>query len=94
MLQTRLTFDEYLENDCPGIRHHSQVRPLNHLAHFALAGHRILVLLVGGFLGDYIKGRLENRFTPDIERGIQASSGDRSVHRYTPTVVKSKLRTI
>ena len=52
---------------------------MNHLAHFALAGPET-GLLVGGFLGDYIKGRLENRFSPDIERGIRLH---RAIDRYT-----------
>jgi len=60
---------------------------LNHLAHFALAGPES-GLLVGGFLGDYIKGRLENRFTPEIERGIRLH---RAIDQYTDShpVVKS-----
>lgn len=60
---------------------------MNHLAHFALAGPEP-GLLVGGFLGDYIKGRLENRFTPEIERGIRLH---RAIDRYTDShpVVKS-----
>jgi acyl carrier protein phosphodiesterase len=42
---------------------------VNYLAHFALGPETDLV--VGGFLGDYIKGRLGNRFSPKIERGIR-----------------------
>jgi len=52
---------------------------LNYLAHLALAGPEA-GLLVGGFLGDYIKGRLENRFSPEIERGIRLH---RAIDHYT-----------
>ena len=52
---------------------------MNYLAHFALAGPET-GLLVGGFLGDYIKGRLENRFSPEIERGIRLH---RAIDQYT-----------
>jgi len=52
---------------------------LNYLAHFALAGPET-GLWVGGFLGDYIKGRLENRFSPEIERGIRLH---RAIDQYT-----------
>lgn len=54
---------------------------MNHLAHFALAGPD-QGLLVGGFLGDYIKGRLEGRFDPDIERGIRLH---RAIDQFTDT---------
>ena len=52
---------------------------MNYLAHFALAGPET-GLLVGGFLGDYIKGHLENRFSPEIERGIRLH---RAIDQYT-----------
>ena len=60
---------------------------MNYLAHFALAGPET-GLLVGSFLGDYIKGRLENRFSPEIERGIRLH---RAIDQYTDShpVVKS-----
>lgn len=63
---------------------------MNHLAHFALAGPET-GLLVGGFLGDYIKGRLENRFSPEIERGIRLH---RAIDQYTDThpVVKNSYK--
>jgi acyl carrier protein phosphodiesterase len=63
---------------------------LNYLAHFALAGQET-GLLVGGFLGDYIKGRLENRFSPEIERGIRLH---RAIDQYTDShpVVKSSYK--
>jgi acyl carrier protein phosphodiesterase len=50
---------------------------VNHLAHFALAGDE---LIVGSFLGDYIKGRLEDRFTHNVERGIRLH---RAIDAYT-----------
>ncbi len=37
-------------------------------------------MLVGGFLGDYVKGRLEGQFAPDIERGIRLH---RAIDRFT-----------
>ena len=43
---------------------------MNHLAHFALAAaddH----LLVGGFLGDFVKGRLAGHYPVPVERGIR-----------------------
>ena len=43
---------------------------MNHLAHLALAGESPH-LVVGGFLGDFVKGRLDNRFEPGIEAGIR-----------------------
>jgi acyl carrier protein phosphodiesterase len=52
---------------------------VNHLAHFALAG-RDPALLVGGFLGDYVKGRLTGRFPAEIERGIRLH---RAIDRFT-----------
>ncbi len=63
---------------------------MNYLAHFALAGPET-GLLVGGFLGDYIKGRLENRFSPEIERGIRLH---RAIDQYTDShpVVKNSYK--
>ena len=60
---------------------------MNHLAHLVLAGSEP-GLLVGGFLGDYVKGRLENRFSPGIERGIRLH---RAIDKFTdtPPVVKN-----
>ncbi|MDA9680176.1 ACP phosphodiesterase [Gammaproteobacteria bacterium] len=61
---------------------------MNYLAHFALAGPEA-DLVVGSFLGDYIKGRLGNRFSPEIERGIRLH---RAIDQYTdshPTVKDS-----
>ena len=48
--------------------------------------------MVGGFLGDYIKGRLENRFSLEIERGIRLH---RAIDQYAdshPTVKDSYER--
>jgi acyl carrier protein phosphodiesterase len=52
---------------------------VNHLAHFALAG-RDADLLVGGFLGDYTKGRLNGKLASGIERGIALH---RAIDAYT-----------
>ena len=43
---------------------------MNHLAHFALTDQKPLTL-VGSFLGDYVKGRLNGEFAKSIERGIK-----------------------
>ncbi|MBT4161373.1 MAG: DUF479 domain-containing protein [Gammaproteobacteria bacterium] len=64
---------------------------MNHLAHLALAGDEP-ALLVGAFLGDFIKGRLESRFPPDIERGIRLH---RAIDAFTdshPNVRESSKR--
>ncbi len=52
---------------------------MNHLAHFALAGSD-KALMVGGFLGDFVKGRLQGQYPEDIERGIRLH---RAIDRYT-----------
>jgi len=43
---------------------------VNHLAHFKVS-HPDPHLVVGGFLGDFIKGRLRGEFPAPIERGIR-----------------------
>jgi len=43
---------------------------LNHLAHFFLASANP-ELMVGGFLGDFVKGPLKEQFPPDIMSGIR-----------------------
>lgn len=43
---------------------------MNHLAHFKVA-HPETGLIVGGFLGDFVKGRLKGDYPPCIERGIR-----------------------
>ena len=47
---------------------------MNHLAHLLLA-ERSNGLLVGGFLGDFVKGRLKGDRPTAIEQGIK-------LHRY------------
>ena len=42
---------------------------MNHLAHLALAGEDE-GLLIGGFLGDFVKGQLHGERPSEIERGI------------------------
>jgi acyl carrier protein phosphodiesterase len=42
---------------------------MNFLAHLYLSGDDP-ELLVGNLMGDFVKGRLEGRFPPGIERGI------------------------
>lgn len=43
---------------------------MNHLAHLALAGGDA-PLVVGSFLGDFVKGRLQGQYPPAIERGLR-----------------------
>jgi len=43
---------------------------MNHLAHFLLS-EQDSALLVGGLLGDFVKGRLKGQFSPGIENGIR-----------------------
>src|SRR5712692_7439520 len=45
--------------------HHS----VNYLAHTFLS-HETPAAVIGGFLGDFVKGAIGNRFSPDIEQGI------------------------
>ncbi len=52
---------------------------MNHLAHFFLAGQDP-DLLVGGFLGDYVKGRLRGERMHAIEAGIKLH---RSIDAFT-----------
>ncbi len=59
---------------------------MNHLAHFFLAG-RDPDLLVGGFLGDYVKGRLHGERTQAIEAGIKMH---RSIDTFTDNHRKTR----
>lgn len=43
---------------------------MNHLAHFLLS-EQAPALLVGGLLGDYVKGRLKGQYGPEVEAGIK-----------------------
>lgn len=43
---------------------------MNHLAHLLLSGTDP-TLRAGGFLGDFVRGRLEGRFPPRLEAGIR-----------------------
>jgi len=52
---------------------------MNHLAHLALAGDKP-EMVIGGFLGDFVKGQLQNRFEPEIEEGIRLH---RAIDAYT-----------
>jgi len=64
---------------------------VNHLAHFHLAGveHD---LIVGGFLGDFVKGRLPSEYDANIDRGIRLH---RAIDGFTdqhPIVKQSQAR--
>ena len=64
---------------------------MNHLAHFLLSASDP-ALLVGGFLGDFVKGRLNGRYPHDIENGIKLH---RAIDAFTdrhPIVRQSCLR--
>ncbi len=64
---------------------------MNHLAHFYLSqSHEALI--VGGFLGDFVKGRLTGKFPTAIEEGIRLH---RAIDSYTdthPVVTRSRTR--
>ncbi len=64
---------------------------MNHLAHFLLSAHEP-ALLVGGFLGDFVKGRLNGHYPRDLETGIRLH---RAIDAFTdkhPIVRRSCLR--
>ena len=54
---------------------------MNFLAHLILSGDRP-ELLVGNLMGDFVKGRLEGRFSPGIRAGLELHRGiDSFAHR-------------
>ena len=64
---------------------------MNHLAHFQVA-HPDAALMVGGFLGDFVKGRLTGDRAAELERGIRLH---RAVDAYCdshPVVKRSVAR--
>ena len=64
---------------------------MNHLAHFRLADPDA-GLIVGGFLGDFVKGRLPSIYLPPIDRGIKLH---RAIDGFTdqhPVVKQSQRR--
>ncbi len=64
---------------------------MNHLAHFLLSASDP-ALLVGGFLGDFVKGRLNGRLPKELENGIKLH---RAIDAFTdkhPIVRRSCLR--
>ena len=48
----------------------AKLRPMNYLAHLHLGGQRPGQLL-GSLYGDFVKGRLQGQFDPEIEAAIQ-----------------------
>ena len=54
---------------------------MNYLAHFLLASSSE-GLLVGGWLGDFVKGRVDGHFEPEVRRGILHH---RKIDAYTDT---------
>lgn len=64
---------------------------MNFLAHLLLSGDDEK-LMVGNFIGDFVKGSSLNEYEPEIQKGIRLH---RSIDEYTdkhPEVLKSKLR--
>ena len=64
---------------------------MNFLAHIYLSGDD-LPLMIGNFIGDFVKGKEYNRFSPEIQRGIQLH---RMIDSYTDShevVLQSKDR--
>ncbi|MFT4633754.1 MAG: acyl carrier protein phosphodiesterase [Candidatus Pseudothioglobus sp.] len=64
---------------------------MNHLAHIRLADPNA-GLIVGGFLGDFVKGRLPSTYPPHIDRGIRLH---RAIDGFTdqhPIVKRSQQR--
>ena len=64
---------------------------MNFLAHIYLSGDD-LPLLVGNFIGDFVKGREYKSFDPEVQKGIQLH---RSIDYFTDThevVIASKSR--
>lgn len=68
---------------------------MNHLAHFKVA-HPDPGLMAGGFLGDFVKGRLHGDYPAELERGIRLHRAvdvfadthpatRRSVQRFAPS---------
>jgi len=52
---------------------------VNYLAHMFLS-HETPAAVIGGFLGDFVKGAVGDRFNPEVERGILLH---RNIDRYT-----------
>jgi acyl carrier protein phosphodiesterase len=62
---------------------------MNYLAHAFLA-HHDAELLTGGLLGDFVKGRVDNQFTPGVCAGIHLH---RAIDRFTdghPLILESR----
>ena len=64
---------------------------MNFLAHIYLSGNNEL-LMIGNFIGDFIKGKMVNNFSSEIQLGIKLH---RSIDTFTdahPVVLESKKR--
>jgi acyl carrier protein phosphodiesterase len=64
---------------------------VNFLAHLFLSGDAS-ELLVGNLMGDFVKGRLDGRFPPGIERGILLHREIDSFAGQNPHFLRSKRR--
>ena len=64
---------------------------MNFLAHLFLSGN-VPEILVGNLMGDFVKGRLDGRFPPGIERGILLHRGIDSFAGQNRHFLRSKQR--
>ena len=64
---------------------------MNYLAH-ALLAHDDDALLLGGFLGDHVRGRLIGKYPPAVEAGIALHRAIDAHSDRHPAVVRSKRR--
>lgn len=64
---------------------------MNFLAHLLLSGNNE-ELMIGNFIGDFVKGSKLDSYSPEMQKGIRLH---RSIDEYTdshPVVLKSKIR--
>lgn len=64
---------------------------MNHLAHFQVA-HPDAALMVGGLMGDFVKGRLTGEFPTELERGIRLHRAVDAFCDVHPVVKRSVAR--
>ncbi len=64
---------------------------MNFLAHLFLSGDEP-ELLLGNLMGDFVKGRLDGRYPPGIERGITLHRRIDSFAATSPSFLRSKRR--
>lgn len=64
---------------------------MNYLAHLYLA-ERTGTSFTGNFLGDFVRGRLDGRFTPEIEAGIRLHRRIDSYSDSHPLLMRTRAR--